>query len=168
MGVSATPRIRTERLELVALSRGHAGAMVRVLADPGLYRFTGGSPPSLPELDARYRAWAGGSPRPEEAWHNWVVLLAGSGEAIGHVQATVLDAGRRADIAWTIGTPWQGRGFASEAARGLVAWLEASGVATVTAHVHPEHVASSRVATRAGLRATAELEDDEVVWRREP
>ena len=140
--------------------------MVIVLGDPSLYTFTGGGPPTLEELAARYHGWTRGPSRPGEAWHNWVVRLAGDEQAIGHLQATVIDDGREADIAWLIGTPWQGRGYASEAARALVRWLEVHGATTITAHVHPGHAASARVAENAGLARTTDVENGEIVWRR--
>lgn len=158
--------IRTERLELAPLGPEHAAEMVEVLADPVLYAFTGGDAPELPDLEARYRAWAAGSPRASEAWLNWIVRLGARGPAIGHLQATVVDDGRAADVAWLIGTPWQGRGYAREAARALVGWLEACGVGEITAHVHEDHAASGRVAASAGLAPTEELEGGEVIWRR--
>jgi RimJ/RimL family protein N-acetyltransferase len=142
--------------------------MVDVLGDPALYRYTGGVPPTLPELHQRYaHQGAGRSTDGTEAWHNWVVRVAGSFDAVGFVQATVTDGGRRADTAWVVGVPWQGRGYATEAARALVAWLERIGVKTITAHVHPDHAASARVAELAGLLATDVVEDGERVWRRE-
>lgn len=156
----------TERLVLVPLQPEDAGEMCAVLADATLYEFIGGQPPLREDLEGRYRAWAKGSPRPGEDWHNWVVRLAEDGTAIGHVQATVMDGGRRADIGWLIGVPWQGRGYATEAARALVTWLEAAGSTTITAHVHPDHAASAIVAASAGLGRTDELEDGEIVWHR--
>jgi RimJ/RimL family protein N-acetyltransferase len=143
-----------------------AAEMVDVLADPGLYIFIGGDPPALAELEARYLTWAAGPSTPGETWHNWVIRLTDEGQAIGHLQATVIDNGRVADIAWVIGTPWQGRGFASEAAKALVAWLEAAGTTSITAHVHPGHAASGRVAANAGLTMTDAVVDGEIVWRR--
>jgi hypothetical protein len=64
-----------------------------------------------------------------------------------------------------IGEPWQGRGYASEAAQGMVGWLTRHGVRTVTAHIHPEHEASAAVADRVGLKPTLTVEDGERVWR---
>jgi len=149
--------------------------MAVVLADPALYGFTGGEPPTLDALRRRYAAQVtGASPDGAERWLNWIVRLApddggdAPGPAIGFVQATVTGAGRRADIAWVIGVRWQGQGHAAEAAAALVAWLRASGVSTITAHVHPDHVASARVAARAGLVATDAFEDGERVWRLGP
>ena len=165
MGRPPITGIETARLRLIRLRPEDAAEMVEVLSDPSLYAFIGGTPPTLAELDARYRGWADGSPRPDEAWHNWLIRLR-DGAAVGHAQATVTAGGRRADIAWLIGAPWQGRGYAREAAKAVVDWLEGAGVAEVTAHIHPEHVASGRVAASAGLEATAAIEDGEVVWRR--
>jgi Acetyltransferase (GNAT) domain len=45
----------------------------------------------------------------------------------------------------------RGQGIASEAALAVVAWLEAHGVRTITAHINPDHHASVGVATQVGL-----------------
>src|SRR6185503_5783672 len=131
------------RLDLAPLRAEDADEMVTVFADPALYSFIGGGPPRLDELRERFPRWAHGSPRSDEDWHNWIVRLR-DGTAIGHLQATVTDieGERTADIAWLVGTPWQGHGYAGEAARALVGWLDASGVRTVTAHIEASHEAS--------------------------
>ena len=69
-----------------------------------------------------------------------------------------------AEIAWVVGVPYQGKGYAAEAARALVAWLADRDIHEVAAHIHPDHAASGRVARRAGLHPTADLVDGEVVW----
>jgi RimJ/RimL family protein N-acetyltransferase len=164
--LTATPRLRTDRLDLQPLLPEHAIEMAGVLAEASLYAFTGGRPPDEADLEARYRRWIAGAPRAGESWHNWVIRLGPDGLAIGHLPATVNDEGATADIAWTIGTAWQGRGYASEAARALVSWLEGQRTGTITAHVHPANAASARVAANAGLAPTEEVVDGEVVWRR--
>lgn len=83
---------------------------------------------------------------------------------VGTLQATLGQA--VAEIAWVVGTPWQGRGLASEAARGLVALLgQTPSVLTVVARIHPEHRASEAVARAAGLEPTDEEQDGERTWR---
>lgn len=168
-------RFATERLDLMPLRVADADEMVAVLGDPSLYGFTGGEPPTREELTGRYRAQVAGPPDSAagdhgtaegEQWFNWIVRERSSGVATGFVQATLTNGGRAADIAWVIGVPWQGRGYATEAATALVAWLLARGVATITAHVHHDHAASAAVAVRAGLFPTSEIEDGEIVWRR--
>ena len=159
--------IRSVRLDLHPLKEVDADKMVDVLADPRLYDFIGGRPPSLEELRDRYRRLSTGrSADGREEWRNWIVRTREDGRAIGTVQATITDDQRRASIAWVIGVPWQGRGFATEAARALIAWLEARGVSSISASIHPDHVASGAVAARAGLLQSDEEVDGERVWWR--
>lgn len=94
-----------------------------------------------------------------------MIHLRGENRLVGTVQATIAD--EVAEISWVVGTPWQGRGIAGEAARGLVSWLGTQPVHTVVAHIHPEHHASAAVAASAGLTATDELHDGEVRWQRQ-
>jgi RimJ/RimL family protein N-acetyltransferase len=157
--------IETDRLTLVPLTVAHAEEMVAVLADPALHAFIGGSPSTQEDLRARYERLRAGSPDPAVSWLNWVISLRESSELTGTVQATVTGE-QHAEIAWVVGTPWQGRGIATEAARALVAWLEARGVGIVVAHVHPDHVASASVAAAAGLVRTDVVHDGEVRWER--
>ena len=163
-----TRAISTPRLDLVPLRPADADEMVGVLADPRLYGFIGGGPPDIESLRATYaRQSAGRSADGSEAWHNWIVRLRPDGIAVGYVQATIADAGAVAGIAWLIGVPWQGRGFAVEAVRALVSWLDRRGIRTVVAHIRPGHHASGAVAARAGLEPTDEFDDDgERIWSR--
>lgn len=165
-GVVPSPTLATTSLRLVPLTVEDAHELADVLSDPALYTFIAGDPPTAEALAARIEDWLAGPPRPDETWHNWAIRLGPDGTVIGHLQATVTGAGSTADIAWIVGTPWQGRGYASESALALVRWLETTGLRTITAHVHPDHVASARVAERAGLERTDLVEDGEIVWRR--
>ncbi|MGW4907638.1 GNAT family N-acetyltransferase [Streptomyces sp. NPDC004270] len=165
MTVLAARSIDTDRLELLPLRVGHAGEMAAVLSDPALHTFTGGIPDTPEALRPRYRRLTAGSPDPAVSWLNWVIRLRAESCLTGTVQATV--AGPVAEIAWVVGTPWQGRGIATEAARGLVAWLTRQPVHTVIAHIHPDHHASAAVATAAGLTATEIRHDGEIRWHRE-
>jgi RimJ/RimL family protein N-acetyltransferase len=163
--ITAEP-VTTPRLTLVPLSVGHADEMSAVLADPGLYSFTGGSPPTCQELRARYARWTAGSPDPAVSWCNWVIRLRDPGCLAGTVQATVSTGDdATAEIAWVVGTRWQGQGIATEAARAVVAWLGQQSVTTVIAHIHPGHQASAAVAAAAGLAPTGQWQDGEIRWR---
>jgi RimJ/RimL family protein N-acetyltransferase len=161
--------ILTARLELVPLRVADADEMVGVLADPSLYLFIGGRPPSRDELVDRYAEQVvGRSADGAELWSNWVVRERPGGAATGFVQATITgdDGVRIAEVAWVIGVPWQGHGYATEAAGGLVHWLDAAGVRDIVAHVHPDHAASTAVAARIGLEPTDVVVDGERRWRR--
>ena len=155
--------LATARLELAPLVVGDADELVDVLGDPALHAFIGGRPSTLAELRQRYARLVAGSPDPAVAWLNWTVRRTADRQPVGTVQATV--QGRAASVAWVVGTAWQGQGYATEAARGLLAWLASQGLEEVEAHVHPDHHASAAVAARAGLVATDELVDGERVWR---
>jgi RimJ/RimL family protein N-acetyltransferase len=156
--------IVTERLELRPLDPVDADEMVVVLGDEALYTVIGGRPPSLAELRERYKRQAiGHSPDGSETWHNWILRQRDDDAAVGFVQATVVDG--RADVAWVISVPWQGRDYATEAARSLVDWLATSGTRTITAHIAPGHRSSEIVAERIGLAVTDQVEDGERVWR---
>jgi len=159
--------IVTDRLELRPLVPEDADEMVSVLDDERLHDFTGGHPASRDELRARYeRQAAGRSSDGTEQWCNWIIRVQPGGAAVGFVQATVTDAGGAASVAWVVGVPWQGRGYAAEAATGVAGWLGGAGVRTIEAYIHPDHEASGRVATRAGFAPSVDMVDGEVVWRR--
>jgi RimJ/RimL family protein N-acetyltransferase len=166
MSAIAAQPVSTRRLTLVPLSAGHADEMATVLADPDLYIFTGGSPPTRQELRTRYERWIAGSPDPAVSWCNWVIQLHSPRCLAGTVQATISTGDQPvAEVAWVVGTPWQGRGIATEAAKALIAWLGQQSVQTVIAHIHPRHQASAAVAAAAGLTPTSQLHDGEMRWR---
>ncbi|MEU3839011.1 GNAT family N-acetyltransferase [Streptomyces sp. NPDC028635] len=161
----------TDRLDAVVLRPEHAPEMAEVLADPALHTFIGGSPATPQALRTRYERLVAGSPDPAVIWCNWVLRLRAEhpedSRLIGTVQATVTPGAAEAEIAWVIGTPWQGHGYATEAARALVTRLTTRRppVRTVVAHIHPAHHASAAVARAAGLRPTDEHHDGETRWR---
>ncbi|MFJ2029087.1 GNAT family N-acetyltransferase [Streptosporangium sp. NPDC087985] len=157
--------ISTSRLTLEPLAVEHATEMAEVLGDPALHTFIGGSPATAEQLRDRYtRMVAGPPPGGDESWLNWVIHLDDPGCLVGYVQATVTSPGRAA-VAWVVGTSWQGRGIAGEAALALAGWLGEHGVNALIATVHPDHAASSAVARRIGLVPTDDRVDGEVVWR---
>ena len=120
-----------------------------------MFEFTGGSVPTRADLQDRLEKQTG--PTPEgTTWLNWVVRA--GDEVVGVTQATVKEHGAVAEVAWEIGVPWQGHGYASEAAGAVVDWLTAEGVPDIRAHIHPDHTASARVARAAGLEPTDELD----------
>ncbi|HEY9373350.1 GNAT family N-acetyltransferase [Streptomyces sp.] len=159
--------METGRLSLVPLRVEHADEMAEVLADPAVHAFIGGAPHSPQALQARYERLVAGSPDPSQTWCNWVIQLREEKCLTGTVQATITTAesgGCAAEIAWVVGTPWQGNGIATEAARGLVAWLQEQEVQVICAHIHPDHQASGAVAAAAGLAPTGHWHDGEIRW----
>jgi RimJ/RimL family protein N-acetyltransferase len=162
---------RTERLDLEPLAVAHATELAPLLDDPRLHEFTGGAPVSAAVLAGRYqRLEQRRSPGGDQGWGNWVMRVRATGRAVGTVQATLPADGPAAgpaEVAWVVAREAQGRGYAKEAARSLVARLQAAGW-TVVAHIHPGHLASQGVARAAGLSPTADVHDGEVLWAGSP
>lgn len=157
--------LSSERLRLEPLTADDAGDLFPVLDDPALGRFTDEPPPDDPEtLRTRFERWERRrSPDGMELWLNWTVRLREDGRAIGMLQATV--SGDETAIAWTIGSAYQRRGFASEAGAALLPWLRTTiADATIVAWIHPDHQASQAVARRIGMRPTDRVHDGEIAW----
>jgi RimJ/RimL family protein N-acetyltransferase len=163
------PALRTARLTLEPLRIAHAEEMAPLLADPELYAFTGGTPPTLDELRVRYAGQVSGrSPDGLERWLNWIVRRRQDGQAVGFVQAAIAEDPPpvTAVLAWVLGTAFQGHGYAREATQALAAWLESVGVGRLVAYINDAHEASMGVARALGMAPTDARVDGEVVWAR--
>lgn len=77
-----------------------------------------------------------------------------SGEVIGEVGLSRLDAARRAAlVGWWIAEGWRGRRRATEAVRVLLDWMLSEGpLDAVMAEIDSDNLASAAVARRAGMR----------------
>ncbi|MGX2998759.1 GNAT family N-acetyltransferase [Streptomyces sp. JNUCC 64] len=161
--------VRTARLLLEPLQPGHAPEAVSLFDDVRLHEWTGGSPCTLEELEAKYRRQsAGRSPDGTQGWLNWMVRRLADGRLVGTVQATLSrpdGGGTEAALAWVIGSDHQGEGYGREAALAMADWLRGRGADVLTAHIHPGHGASAGIARALGLAATDRTSDGEVVWR---
>ena len=72
------------------------------------------------------------------------------------------------EIAYGIAPAYEGRGYATEAAKALVAFArERVDVTSIRAHTKPENGASARVLSRNGFQQVGEVDDPEdgLVWR---
>jgi RimJ/RimL family protein N-acetyltransferase len=163
---NGTPALATGRLRLAPLRVDHAEELAPVLNDVRLHEFTGGRPLGLDELRNRHaRLVVGRSADGHERWLNWVVREHASGLAVGQMQATVTPGPpKQAWLAWMIAVGFQGRGYAREAAVAVAGWLSEQGIAELFARIHPDHVASIRVAGSLGLSPTEEMVAGEVRW----
>ena len=162
------PPLAGARLDLEPLRVEHAEELAPLLDDPDLHVFISGEPAGLSSLRERYRRQVGGRSRDgSQRWLNWVVRRREDRRAVGTVQATVAQEGNAltAEVAWVIATPYQGHGYAREAAWTMVVWLRSQGVGTVVAHVHPDHQASQCVARTVELTATRTVVDGEIRWQ---
>ena len=169
-----TEQLHSDRLLLEPLRRDHADQAFPLLDDPRLHTFTGGAPDTREQLAARFaRQVLGSSPDGQHGWLNWMLRHRDGGPLVGTVQATLTrvedqtvgDAGTpEAELAWVVGHDHQGNGYATEAAAAVVAWLTARGTRRISAHIHPDHLASAAVARRLGLHPTDRVVDGELLW----
>ena len=150
--------LESDRLVLSPMVRDDAEDLFGLLRDPALRRFTGGAPPASAD-DLREGIGlreSRRSPERDELWLNWTLRLRSSGEAVGYVQAGVGERG--ADLAWVVGTPFQNRGYATEAGRRAADWIyEQFEVSELRAAIHPDHAASRKVAARIGMQPSGEI-----------
>jgi RimJ/RimL family protein N-acetyltransferase len=101
--------------------------------------------------------------------HGFSVAQRSSGTVVGMcAYKGPPDADGAVEIAYGIHPAYQGRGYAKEVARALVAFALGSGrVRLVCAHTRPEENASTHVLTKCGFEWIGEVMDPEdgLVWR---
>jgi len=158
----------TDRLRLEPLRAEHATEAFPLFDDVRLHAWTGGAPAGWPEFAEQYRRRAAGqSPDGGRGWLNWLLRHTADQRLVGLVQATLYrprPALLAAELAWVIGSDYQGRGFAREAAIAMTGWLAEQGVGEFTALIHPGHAASIAIARRLALTSTGTERDGEVLW----
>ena len=102
---------------------------------------------------------------PAGSWGAYLLILRDTAEAVG---SAGFSGGPNADgvvvLGYSVYPAFQRRGLAAEAAAALVTWaLTRPGVRRVEATIPADHIASRRVAAKAGLRRTERIEVDEDV-----
>ncbi|KAA1011237.1 GNAT family N-acetyltransferase [Pseudonocardia sp. EV170527-09] len=160
--------IDSRRLMLEPLRVDHADEAALLFDDTRLHEFIGGTPATIGQLRERYRRQVlGRSPDGSQGWLNWMVRERRTGRPVGTVQATLSlgrDGALEADLAWVVGVPFQGRGYAGEAAEAMAEWLASCCVGAMKARIHPDHAASAAIAQRLGMTRTDEVVDGEQCW----
>jgi RimJ/RimL family protein N-acetyltransferase len=154
-------KLATPRLWLEPLRPDHAPEIAAALADPAIYRFIPGDPPTDVEtLRARHaRLLSRRSPDGRELWLNWAVRERATGACVGRVEASVRER-EHADIAYLFAPAAQGRGLATEACRAMIDWLFAGfAIARVVATIDTRNQRSLALLERLGFRRQHEVRD---------
>jgi RimJ/RimL family protein N-acetyltransferase len=91
----------------------------------------------------------------DPGWFVRAIIRKEDGEVLGHCgfHGDPRDVGR-AEIGYTVFSPFRRQGYAVEAVRGLVAWARSRGCAVVVAAVAPRNVASLGVVKKLGFEQT--------------
>jgi len=151
----ATPVIETQRLRLRGHGREDFAACAAMWAEEGVTRFIGGHPLTEEETWARMLRYAG-------HWAllgfgYWVVEEKATGRFLGeaglaelHRAITPSIAGRR-EAGWVFAAASQGKGYAGEAMRAVLAWGEQRfGDGRSVCIIAPGNLASLKLANRLG------------------
>lgn len=153
----AVPVIETERLRL----RGHRlddfAAGCAMWGDPVVTRHIGGKPFSQEDVWARLLRYAGhwtllgfGYWALEEKATREFVGEAGFGEFMREIQPSLKDI---PEVGWALMASAHGKGYATEAVRAVVEWGDQHfGQVQTACIIHPENLASVRVAEKCGYR----------------
>jgi [ribosomal protein S5]-alanine N-acetyltransferase len=160
-------KLMTARLVLEPLTRHHAQEMFDALSDRTLYRYIDEAPPaSVDALAARYtRLESRRSGDGREHWLNWVVREPVSGQAIGFVQASVMENGT-AFVAYVIAPSSQGQGYGREATAAMIGELFARhGAKELRASVDARNAASIKLAAALGF-TEARRDGGDIIFER--
>jgi RimJ/RimL family protein N-acetyltransferase len=160
--------VHTSRLDLApmgvdAIEALLAGDSVRLHRLTGA-RFRHPAPPpymadALPVVRDRLRDQPSETP-----WWNWLIVERESGEAVGSVAfGGPMNQEGAVLVGYAIYAEYEGRGYATEAVRALVAWaFSHPGVREVRALAPVWNTPALRVAENVGMRPVASDEDDDV------
>jgi ribosomal-protein-alanine N-acetyltransferase len=144
--------IKSERLTLEPILTSHAEEMVELLSDPELYTFVPQEPPELNKLIKTYDFWSKRiSPEGNEIWLNWAARLTETGVVIGHFQAGIKE-GTESNLGYTVGKQYQRNGFASEALRAILSFLNGEmDLKSIKAWIDTRNIASVKLVEKLGM-----------------
>ena len=164
----------TENLRLVPHAPEHLRALIR---GPEFYEAASGMMPApglrdfivSPDVSPGWLAALECASKADPWRYGFAVFQLASGMVIGNAGFTGPPSAQgTVEIAYGIVPSYQGRGYATEAARALIAHAQADPrVRSLCAHTLPETNASTRVLQKCGFRRVAEFEHptDGLVWR---
>ena len=143
----------TERLMLRPWWDDDWARMAEINADPEVMRFVGGAQDRATSDRTMARMLVAAM---KDGFGPWAVEAPRIAPLIGRVGArrvaTGLPCAPCVELVWRIGRPWQGQGFATEAARAAIADLfEVHGIAEVIAVTARSNAPSRRVMEKLGM-----------------
>jgi ribosomal-protein-alanine N-acetyltransferase len=142
-------RIETERLLIRPFEADDWRAVHAYLSDPGVRFFV----PEWPETEEEVQAFVH---RNVEEPRQHALILHGDERLVGHVGFWQWFGPQTYEIGWAIARDHQGRGYATEAARAVLAYgFERLGLHRVIATCNPNNAPSVRVMEKLGMRREA-------------
>ena len=152
-----TAELRTEHLKLRRYRPEDADALYRGLGtDPEASRYSGWNPYATPEA-ARQAVQRFTDSYDDPHFYGWVMDW--EDVQVGTIGAYEEEDGR-IEVGYSVIRDWQGRGYATEALKRVLAYLtENEGIACVTAWCAAENTGSVRVMEKAGMRLVRREKD---------
>jgi RimJ/RimL family protein N-acetyltransferase len=143
------PRLETERLVLRGLTAGDFDKLAEFMADPDVARYLTGEPLS------RADAWRGLATAlghwQLRGYGVWAVERKSDGAFMGRVGMINPEGWPGLEVGWTLGRPYWGKGYATEAARAALDYaFLTQPVDRIISCIDPDNAASQSVAKRIG------------------
>lgn len=148
-------RLDTPRLQLRPFSAADTARVHGIYSDPQVMRYVATGP--LSDVSATERLLGDyAAHQRAHGYSFWAVIERASGTLIGDAGLYRSQRGE-VELGYTLGTPWWGRGYATEAAG---AWIEAAfdtlGIDAVIALAEPANTGSLRVLEKVGMQRGGE------------
>lgn len=143
--------ISTDRLTLRRFQPGDADAFAAYRSVPEVARYQSwDAPVSLETARTTVAQYAEGDPT-QAGWFQYAIDL--DGVLIGDIGLKLHDNLRQADLGYTLAPAYQGKGYATEAVRGLLDHLfRERNLHRVSAECDARNESSARLLTRLGFR----------------
>jgi RimJ/RimL family protein N-acetyltransferase len=159
------PTLETARLVLRPFREEDAATFCELLQDPDVVRYIGdGTIPSPDDCWRAVAAWLGHWAL--RGYGPWAITDRTSGGFMGRVGIHFPYGWPQPELAYTLGKPYWGRGYATEACRAALDWaFTERDFPALVSYIYPANTASIRVATKVGEtpRGTASLRGKEVL-----
>jgi ribosomal-protein-alanine N-acetyltransferase len=151
--------LETERLTLRPLVLEDAAALYSIYSDPETMKFMGHAPDSVAQernniqshLIHHYEKYNVGL---------WATLLKENNQLIGRcgLMHKQIEGVPEVELSYLLGRKYWGNGFATEAAKAILQYgFTKCGLGRIVAVIHPQNVASIRVAEKIGMKYGREV-----------
>jgi RimJ/RimL family protein N-acetyltransferase len=153
MSDTQIPSIETERLLLRGSAPGDIEAWGDLLDDADVLRYLPKFTQPIRERAALHIQWCDGAWEEEPQTDvSWMIALKQTGELIGRCGCGTPEGSNEAEVIYTLGKPYWGRGYATEATRAVIRYsVEHFPWDPITACIFPANIASRRVLEHLGF-----------------
>lgn len=154
--------LRTDRLAVREWTDDDAAAALAIYGRPEVARWLSPAMEQVDDEDAMravLRGWRADTREGEGGLGHWAITLAGTGELVGGVSLHLLPVEEQdVEIGWQLAPEHWGNGYATEAARQLMARAFGLDIDEVFALVRPNNARGAATARRLGMTWVGETD----------